>query len=334
MGRRRKGPSWDGVLVVDKPHGPTSHDVVQTVRRAAGQSRVGHTGTLDPAATGVLVVCLGRATKLVQYLQAGTKTYRARLVLGVETTSQDAQGEVVATRDASDVDRDRLVGVLAALQGEIEQLPPMVSAVKVDGRRLHEAARAGEDVEREPRRVTVHELEVLDFHPGRRAEATLRVTCSAGTYVRTLAHDAGRALWVGGSLQGLRRTANGPFTQADAHPLDAVVAAGEQRRLAELTLRPLDAVARSLPTVEIDDADVARRLAQGGGLDARQLGGATALTHRGLLLGIYADEGGRARPQLVWTRPEELDAAARTAGEGAVGRGDQAPSATTRGQEQ
>lgn len=334
MGRRRKGPSWDGVLVVDKPHGPTSHDVVQTVRRAAGQSRVGHTGTLDPAATGVLVICLGRATKLVQFLQAGTKTYRAQLVLGLETTTQDAQGEVVAEHDASGVGQARLAEVLASLRGEIEQLPPMVSAVKVDGRRLHEAARAGEDVERELRRVTVHELELLDFRPGERAEATLRVTCSAGTYVRTLAHDAGRALGVGGSLRALRRTANGPFTEAEAHPLDEVVAAGQDRRLAGLTLRPLDAVARALPALEVDDADLARRLTQGAGLEPRQRPGPYAVTHRGLLLGIYVDEGARARPQLVWTRPEELDAAAEHGGRGAGGHGDAAPSPTTRGQDQ
>ena len=333
MGRRRRGPSWDGVLVVDKPHGPTSHDVVQTVRRAAGQSRVGHTGTLDPAATGVLVVCLGRATRLVQFLQAGTKTYEARLVLGVETTTQDAQGEVVATRDASAVDEASLRAALGELEGEIEQLPPMVSAVKVGGRRLHEAARAGEEVEREPRRVTVHGLELTAFRPAERAEADLRVICSAGTYVRTLAHDVGRALGVGGSLAALRRTANGPFAETEAYPLDEVVAAGEQRRLRELTLAPTDAVARALPAVDIDDPDRARRLAQGGRLPAQGHPGAYAVTHRGLLLGVYVDEAASGRPQLVWTRPEELAAHAHEPGEGARAEADEAPSATTRGQD-
>ena len=332
MGRRRRGPSWDGILIVDKPHGPTSHDVVQTVRRAAGQSRVGHTGTLDPGATGVLVICLGRATKLVQFLQAGTKAYRARLVLGVETTSQDAQGEVVATRDASGVDEVRLRAALGELTGSIEQLPPMVSAVKVEGRRLHEAARAGEEVEREPRQVTVHELELLEFEPGERAEAEVEVSCSAGTYVRTLAHDAGRALGVGASLLTLRRTANGPFTDQEAHALDDVVAAGERRALAGLTLTPLEAVSRCLPVVEVADEQLARRLAQGGGLEAQGHTEPYAVVHAGLLLGVYADEGERARPQLVWTRPEELDAAAPL-GEDAPGPRDQAPSASTRGQQ-
>ncbi len=340
MGRRRRGtgPSWDGVLVVDKPHGPTSHDVVQDVRRAAGQSRVGHTGTLDPAATGVLVLCLGRATKLVQFLQAGTKTYRARLVLGVETDTQDAEGKVLATRDASGVDEAALRRALGELTGEIEQLPPMVSAVKVGGRRLHEAARAGEEVEREPRRVTVHRLELLDVQPGERAEAELEITCSAGTYVRTLAHDAGAALGVGGSLSALRRTANGPFREDEAHPLDEVVAAGQRREVRALTIAPAEAVARSLPTVEVADPEVARRLAQGGRLDAQGHQGAYGLTHRGLLLGVYADHGGRARPELVWTRPEELAALEAGedpggAGEGAGGAGDEAPSARTRGQD-
>ena len=329
MGRRRKGPSFDGVLVVDKPPGPTSHDVVQTVRRAAGQSRVGHTGTLDPAATGVLVVCLGRATRLVQFLQAGTKTYRANLVLGVTTTTQDADGEVVATRDASDVDEAGLRRVLEQLTGEIDQLPPMVSAVKVGGRRLHEAARAGEEVEREPRRVHVHEQRLLELRPGARAEAEIEVTCSPGTYVRTLAHDAGELLGVGGSLTGLRRVGNGPFTTADAHPLDAVVAAGERQGMRELTMTPASAVARTLPTVTIEDPALARGLVQGGGLEAQGEAGPYALTHGDLLLGIYADEGDRARPQLVWTRPEELAAHA----EGAPTPGNQAPSPPTRGQE-
>jgi tRNA pseudouridine55 synthase len=330
VGRRRRGPSWDGVLVVDKPHGPTSHDVVQTVRRAAGQSRVGHTGTLDPAATGVLVLCLGRATKLVQYLQAGTKTYAARMVLGVETTSQDAQGEVVAERDASGVDERSVCEVLRTFVGELEQLPPMVSAIKVDGRRLHEAARAGEEVERETRRVVVHDLVLEDFEPGARAEASFLVTCSAGTYVGTLAHDAGRALGVGGSLLALRRVANGPFTDAEAHDLAAVTEAGERGELQGLTMTPLEAVGRALPTVEVEDAELVRRLAQGGGLAAQGHEGPFAVVHGGLLIGLYADAGTQARPQLVWTRPEELDAARE--GDAPGTREDEASSATTRGQ--
>jgi tRNA pseudouridine55 synthase len=332
---RRKASDVDGVLIVDKPLGPTSHDVVQHVRRAAGQSRVGHTGTLDPAATGVLVVCLGRATKLVRFLQAGHKTYAARMVLGVETSSQDAEGEVVARASAADVDERRFCEALTRFQGDLEQLPPMVSAVKVGGERLHEKARRGEEVDREPRAVTVHDLVLDEYdtsdpdHP----QASFLVTCSAGTYVRTLAHDVGRLLGVGGSLVGLRRLANGPFTVDEAHPLDRIEAAGRDGTLPSLLLRPEEAIDRALPTVEVDDPEVARALTQGKPNGPAGRPGWYAFTHRGAVLGVYTDRDGRARPELVWTRPDEL--AAHLADDpgtprGADGAGDTAPSAPPR----
>jgi tRNA pseudouridine55 synthase len=319
--RRRAGePDRAGVLLVDKAAGPTSHDVVQDVRRAAGQSRVGHTGTLDPAATGVLVVCLGRATKLVPYLQAGTKTYAARMVLGVETTSQDAQGDEVARTPAGHVDERTFCEVLTRFQGDILQVPPMVSALKVDGQRLHELARRGETVERAPRPVTIHDL-ILDGyetdadpdHP----VASFLVTCSAGTYVRTLAHDVGAALGVGGSLTALRRVANGPFTVEESHTIDQVRDAAADGRLDELLLDPLAAVSRALPTVEVDDLDLVRRLTQGGRLPAQTLDAVrpagsdapVAVRSGAHLVGVYAGSGRDARPELVWLRPEELDAA-------------------------
>jgi tRNA pseudouridine55 synthase len=307
---RRKASDVSGVLVVDKPLGPTSHDVVQDVRRAAGQSRVGHTGTLDPAASGVLVLCLGRATKLVRFLQAGRKTYAARMVLGVETASQDAQGDVVARTSAADIDVHRFCEVLTRFQGDIEQIPPMVSAVKVGGERLHEKARRGEEVDREARQVTVYDLLLDEFdrsdahHP----EAAFLVTCSAGTYVRTLAHDVGHALGVGGSLVALRRVANGPFTVDDAADLPSIVAAGREGRLADLLLRPEDAVLRALPGVEVDDPEVALALTQGKPGPAADREDTYALTFRGQLLGLFTDRDGRARSELVWTRPEELRA--------------------------
>jgi tRNA pseudouridine55 synthase len=312
MSRRRRRPDdVAGVLVVDKPAGPTSHDVVQQVRRAAGQARVGHTGTLDPAATGVLVVCLGRATKLVRFLQAGRKTYAARLVLGVETDTQDADGVVVARRPAGAVDVHRFCEVLTRFQGELEQVPPMVSAVKVGGERLHEKARRGEDVDRPARRVTVHDLLLDEFdtsdpdHP----QASVLVTCSAGTYVRTLAHDVGRALGVGASLTALRRVANGPFTVDEAHPVDRIRDAGRAGELGTLLRSPEDAVRRALPVVAVDDPELARRLAQGGPAAPTGQRGDVALFHADRLLGVYRDDDrGRARPELVWTRPEELPA--------------------------
>jgi tRNA pseudouridine55 synthase len=310
VGRRPRetGPVVDGILVVDKPVGPTSHGVVQTVRRAAGQKRVGHTGTLDPAATGVLVVCLGRATKLVPFLQAGRKTYAARMVLGVETDSQDADGTVVARHDASHIDELALCEALTRFQGDIEQIPPMVSAIKIGGERLHEKARRGETVHRDPRPVTVDDLVLDAFEPGASPEASFLVTCTAGTYVRTIAHDVGRALGVGGSLVALRRLANGPFVVDEAHTVDHIVEAGEAGRFRELLLDPLAAVARLLPTVEVEDPELVRRLTQGGSLPDPGVEGSVAATASGRLLGIYRAEqtDGPARPELVWTRPEEL----------------------------
>lgn len=308
--RRRRSPESDveGVLIVDKPAGPTSHDVVQQVRRTVGQSRIGHTGTLDPAATGVLVLCLGRATKLVQFLQAGTKTYAARMVLGVETDSQDADGQIVARADASHIDERVLCEALTRFQGALTQIPPMVSAVKIDGERLHHKARRGETVVREPRHVTVHGLVLDGFTPGARAEASFLVTCSAGTYVRTLAHDIGQELGVGGSLIALRRVANGPFVEDEAHAVGAIEGLAAAQ-LDALLVDPADAVARALPIHEVDREEAAR-LVHGGKLASTPSApdGPFGVMCAGQLIGIYAltDPGGPARAQLVWTRPEEL----------------------------
>lgn len=306
MGRRRrsKPTDVDAVLVVDKAAGPTSHDVVQDVRRAAEQSRVGHTGTLDPAATGVLVVCLGRATKLVQFLQAGAKTYAATMRLGVTTASQDADGEVLETVDAAHIDERGFCEAMAAFQGDITQIPPMVSAVKVDGERLHEKARRGETVAREPRPVTIHDLVLDAFEPGVQPEASFLVTCTAGTYVRTLAADIGDTLGVGGSLSGLRRMANGPFIADEAHTVDQIREAGAAG-VSQLALDPVAAIKRALPVVEVDVSE-AKRLVHGGWLPAQGIDGPFAVMYEETLVAIHADEDAQTRPQLVWTRPEEL----------------------------
>ncbi|TVR20295.1 MAG: tRNA pseudouridine(55) synthase TruB [Nitriliruptor sp.] len=315
MGRRPRprGPVHDLVLVVDKPAGPTSHDVVARIRRVVGHSRVGHTGTLDPAATGVLVVCLGRATKLVRFLQAGSKTYAARIQLGLETDSQDTTGVELARIDASHLDEHTVCEALSAFQGSFEQVPPMVSAVKVGGERLHTKARRGETVERTPRAVEVSSLVLDGFTPGTVAEVSVLLTCSAGTYVRTIAHDVGAALGVGGCLASLRRIANGPFTVDEAVTLDALDRAGPEDVLA----RGIDVVAavrRTLEVVEVTDDEVARRLTQGGSVPPVGHDGPVALVRPAAggrseqLLAVVADDAtaGRARPELVWTRPEEL----------------------------
>ncbi len=315
MGRRPRprGPVNDAVLVVDKPAGPTSHDVVARVRRAVGHSRVGHTGTLDPPATGVLVLCLGRATKLVRFLQAGTKTYAARMRLGVTTDTQDAEGTVLATVDASHLDEQTVCSALTAFQGTFAQVPPMVSAVKVDGERLHAKARRGETVDRSAREVHVGSLVVEAFEPGPVAEVSVLLTCSAGTYVRTIAHDVGTALGVGGSLAALRRVANGPFTLAEAVDLSTIDEGGAAAvEAASLDVRT--AVTRTLEVVEVADGDLARRITQGGAGPPLDHDRTVALLQSATdgrpsrLLAIARHDPDRQATcsELVWTRPEEL----------------------------
>src|SRR4051812_19104832 len=232
----------DGLLVVDKPPGWTSHDVVARVRRLAHTRRVGHAGTLDPMATGVLVVGIGRATRLLGHLSAHDKDYDATIRLGVTTTTDDADGEAVSTSDASGVGDDDLQRAMRALTGELEQVPSSVSAVKVDGVRAYAKVRAGESVELAPRRVHVARFDVVER---RGDDVDVRVTCSTGTYVRGLARDLGTALGVGAHLTALRRTRVGGFGVADARSLD---------QLAErLDVVPLAAaVAAAFPRWEVD----------------------------------------------------------------------------------
>jgi tRNA pseudouridine55 synthase len=231
----------DGLVVVDKPGGCTSHDVVGRCRRIFGQRRVGHGGTLDPDATGVLLVGLGKATRLLRFLSPLPKSYVAEVVLGTETTTLDDGGEVVATHDMSSLGLDEVRVAAARFVGDILQVPPMVSAVSVGGRRLHELARAGIEVEREARPVTVHRFEV---EPGPEPGVfRIEVDCSSGTYVRSLAADLGTALGGGAHLRRLRRTAVGPFTVDEARPLDEVGPAD--------VLPPAAAVAH-LPAVSAD----------------------------------------------------------------------------------
>jgi tRNA pseudouridine55 synthase len=279
--------------VVDKPAGITSHDVVAHCRRALGQRQVGHGGTLDPSATGVLLVGAGAATRLLRFLSVLPKTYEGEVVLGVETATLDADGEVVATHDMAGVTIDEVREAAARFLGRIDQVPPMVSAVKVGGRRLHELARAGEDVERAARPVVVHRF---DVEAGPEAEVLgISVDCSSGTYVRTLAADLGAALGGGAHLRHLRRTAVGPFTLADARPLDEV---GPD------TLLPPAAAVRHLPAVVVG-AETAAAVAHGAVLarDTRPFEGEgpwAVLGGDGALLAVYEARGSdRAKPSVV-----------------------------------
>ncbi|MCZ2128215.1 MAG: tRNA pseudouridine(55) synthase TruB [Anaerolineales bacterium] len=205
-----------GALVIDKPVGMTSHDVVQAIRDGANLRRAGHTGTLDPRASGVLVVLVGPAVRLSEYVSASDKRYQAIIRLGGTTDTYDAEGKFTPTTDPAQVTEEQFEEALKTFIGEIEQVPPPYSAVKVQGRKAYEMARKGETVELEPRTITVHHLEVLEWTP---PEVVIDVHCSSGTYVRSLAHDLGKKLGCGAYLVGLRRTKSGKFTLRDAVPL-------------------------------------------------------------------------------------------------------------------
>jgi tRNA pseudouridine55 synthase len=251
-------PPVEGLLNIDKPPGLTSHAVVARIRRVTRVSRVGHAGTLDPQATGVLLVGLGRGTKLTQFLHECPKTYRAALTLGVRTDSYDAAGKVVEVRAVNEIGRDQVEAVLAGFRGTIEQVPPMFSALKRQGQRLYTLARQGMDVERQPRRVQIFRLSLLELTAG-----TLRVEveCSSGTYIRVLADDIGTQLGCGAHLSELVRTAIGPFRQERALTLPALEEAVRQGNWRQ-HIHALSAAVGAFPTIVITCA-AARALAHG-----------------------------------------------------------------------
>jgi tRNA pseudouridine55 synthase len=216
------GPS--GVLLVDKPVGPTSFDVVRAVRRALRVKSAGHTGTLDPNASGLLPLCLGDATRIASFITEGTKVYDGVVRFGVETATLDAEGTVTATRDASHLDRQVIEGAVAQLIGRQTQITPMYSARKVDGKRLYELAREGQEVERPEHEITVERAELLDWAP---PDATVRIRCSKGTYIRSLAALLGERLETGAHLKALRRHASGALNVSDALPLDTILRLSE-----------------------------------------------------------------------------------------------------------
>ena len=269
----------DGLVVVDKEPGWTSHDVVGKCRKIFGQRRVGHSGTLDPDATGVLLVGLGRATRLLRFLTDLPKTYTADVVLGVATSTLDASGEVVARWDMPGIGIDEVERAAAGLTGPILQVPPMVSAVRVGGRRLHELARAGVEVEREARPVTVHRFTVAATDEP--LVFRMEVECSSGTYIRTLAADLGTALGGGGHVRDLRRVAVGSFGEAAASRLEDVSV--------ESVLAPADAL-RDYPAVRVD-ADTAEVVGYGRPVPDLPAGVVRVIGPNGALLAVY--DGGR-----------------------------------------
>ncbi len=290
-----RAPGPDGLVVVDKPAGWTSHDVVAKSRGLLGTRKVGHSGTLDPDATGVLLLGIGRATRLLRFLSPLSKAYEGEVVFGTETSTLDAAGEVTATHDMGVLDLARVQAAARRFVGEIEQVPPMVSAVKVGGRRLHELARQGVEVEREARPVTIHHLEVSPGPVGDDHVFAIDVECSSGTYIRTLAADIGHALGGGAHLRNLRRTSVGPFTLADAVPLEQV---------APEVVRPMVEVVRHLEAVTVSD-ELVEAVAVGKVLDRAQLApqgaGPWALVDpTGRLLAVYeAFRGDTVKPAVV-----------------------------------
>lgn len=265
MGRRRKsGRDVHGVLVIHKPQGLTSNQALQKVRYALDANRAGHTGALDPLATGVLPLCFGEATKFSQYLLDADKAYRSTFRLGINTSTLDAEGDVLSQRDASHMTEQAITDAIAQFVGAIEQVPPMVSALKHQGQPLYKLAREGKEVERKSRPITIYAIDVLAIRLGAVAEVDVHVKCSKGTYIRSLAQDVGEALGVGGHVAVLHRTAAGAFNEMHMHLLDKLFELREQSGELALDglLLPVDACLGDMPRVVISSL-LSERFGQG-----------------------------------------------------------------------
>jgi tRNA pseudouridine55 synthase len=282
-----------GLVVVDKPSGITSHDVVARVRRLAGTRKVGHAGTLDPMATGVLVVGVNRDTRLLGHLTLTDKAYAATIRLGVSTTTDDAEGEAVSTAPAGHLDEATVRATLAGFVGDIEQVPSAVSAIKVEGQRAYQRVRAGEQVELKARPVTVHELVVHELRrQGEHLDVDVSLRCTSGTYVRAIARDVGARLGVGGHLTALRRTAVGPYGLELARTLDQLAD--------ELSLVPIgDAARAAFPAADLG-AEAADDVRVGRPLDLEIAVLTAVFAPDGEFLALYGPRDGRARPVAVF----------------------------------
>ena len=288
----------DGLVVVDKPGGMTSHDVVARVRRLAGTRRVGHGGTLDPMATGVLVVGVGRGTRLLTYVVGTGKSYQATIRLGESTVTDDAEGEVTGGASADHLSDAQVREALAGFTGDIEQVPSAVSAIKIDGRRAYRRVRSGEEVALAPRKVHISRLAVTGLRrvPGGRIDVDVDLSCSSGTYVRAIARDLGARLGVGGHLTALRRTAVGGFTLVEALGLDALA-----ERAPDVVAIPLAAAADRLFVRRDVPAEQARVLSHGGRLPPIGMAGPYAVFGPdGSLVAVVVERDGAARPEVVF----------------------------------
>ncbi len=288
MAKRKTRGLYHGYLVIDKPAGMTSHDVVGRVRRILGERRVGHAGTLDPAAVGVLPIAVGLATRTVEYLADASKAYVAEVTFGIRTDSADGDGEVVTVEDAGGVTREMVEEALRAFEGPQMQVPPMHSAIKVGGQRMYELARRGETIELEPRPITIHDIHLVGWEP---PVAEIYVHCSKGTYIRSLARDLGDAVGTGTYMSNLVRVSTGPFTLDDALRLDELEELVATERWESFATHP-DASLQERPAVILDDGN-ARSWRNGNPI---QVAGASGIVRvyddAGTWLGVGTAEAG------------------------------------------
>lgn len=317
MAHASLGPGFDGILIVAKPAGPTSHDVVALIRRLAATRRVGHGGTLDPFASGVLPIFLGHGTRVVEYHLGDRKAYRATVCFGASSTTDDLEGELIPVPGPGP-NRAAVETALAGLAGVISQRPPAYSAIKVGGRRAYALARSGETVILAPREVTIHSLDIVswdDLDP-ERPVAVIDVECSAGTYVRALARDLGELVGSAAYLGALTRTASGPFTLSDATALEEIRAAAAEPAGLLSYLRPIDTGLEALPVVVLTDPEVA---AIAKGQFVRPAAGLPSAAERyrlvdprGCLVAIATAAMGRLAPDKVFVTPDLASSAARS----------------------
>lgn len=307
MGRNRKGRVVDGILLLNKPKGISSNQALQQAKRFYQAQKAGHTGSLDPMATGVLPLCFGEATKLSQYLLNADKAYRATIRLGQHTASGDSEGEILSESDASALTREDFLAAMELFRGDIRQIPPMFSALKVNGQPLYKLAREGKEIEREAREVTVRLFQLLDFRPGKYPEAEVSIECSKGTYIRSIAIDIGRHLGVGGHLVKLHRFQVGRFHEDDALAFTDLQEWSEQGRLDD-ALIPAEMAVNHLPLVELNGkSSYHLRLGQAVPVSkAPELGLVRIIDENGQFLGIgEAMEDGRVAPRRLVAAPHK-----------------------------
>ena len=297
MARRRRGRPVNGILVLDKPIDISSNRALQRARGIFNASKAGHTGSLDPLATGVLPVCFGEATKFSQYLLDSDKVYRSTFTLGVVTATGDSEGEILQSQDASGINESQVLEALKSFRGVIEQIPSMFSALKHEGQPLYKLARQGIEVERKVRRVTLYELNLESFRPGEHPQVDIYVSCSKGTYVRSIAEDLGQLLGCGAHVSMLRRIEAGPFIEAQALTLEALQLLRDDERFDALDdlLLPVDTALKHFPSVDVSD-EAERYLLQGQAVMVPKLPNADSLrlyneNHDFLGLGEVNDDG-------------------------------------------